>query len=101
MRSGHENYQTLYATNDVTTGDFTVNRLGAPNDSTVMVSWIYNLGEKPIIETTNIKIKRRKNHQRMCFLIQNFVIDNSAIFGLKVPKYLRRKKSLTYEEVDN
>ena len=56
MRSGHENYQTLYATNDVTTGDFTVNRLGAPNDSTVMVSWIYNLGEKPIIETKNIKV---------------------------------------------
>ena len=40
VRSGHENYQTLYATNDVETGNFTVNRLGAPNDSTVMVSCI-------------------------------------------------------------
>ena len=38
MRSGHESYQTLYATNDVETEAFTVNRLGAPNDSTVMVS---------------------------------------------------------------
>ena len=38
MRSGHENYQTLFAANDVETGAFTVNGLGAPNDSTTVVS---------------------------------------------------------------
>lgn len=36
VRSGHENYQTLFAANDVETGAFTVNGLGAPNDSTTV-----------------------------------------------------------------
>ncbi|XP_023346444.1 uncharacterized protein LOC111715363 [Eurytemora carolleeae] len=34
--SGHQDFQSLYATNDMVTPSFTVNRLGAPNNSTVM-----------------------------------------------------------------
>jgi len=37
VRSGHLEFQTLYATNDMETPSFTVNRLGAPNDSTLLV----------------------------------------------------------------
>ena len=35
--SGHEDFQSLFATNDQVTPSFIVNRLGAPNQSTVMV----------------------------------------------------------------
>ena len=38
MRSGHEDFQSLFATNDQITPSFIVNRLGAPNESTVMVT---------------------------------------------------------------
>jgi len=36
VRSGHSDFQSLYAANDQVTPSFTVNRLGAPNDSTTM-----------------------------------------------------------------
>ena len=43
--SGHEDFQSLFATNDQVTPSFIVNRLGAPNQSTVMVRecwpWIF------------------------------------------------------------
>ena len=35
IRSGHLDYNTLYAPNDVVTGPMTVNIINAPNDSTV------------------------------------------------------------------
>ena len=38
VRSGHIEFQTLYAANDVVTPNFVVNGLGAPNDSTTVVS---------------------------------------------------------------
>jgi len=36
VRSGHLEFQTLYATNDMETPSFVVNTLGAPNDSTLV-----------------------------------------------------------------
>jgi len=36
VQSGHLEFQSLYATNDMVTPSFTINRLGAPNDSTMM-----------------------------------------------------------------
>ena len=38
VRSGHLEFQSLYATNDMETPSFVVNTLGAPNNSTLVVS---------------------------------------------------------------
>ena len=40
VRSGHEDFQSLFATNDQVTPSFIVNQLGAPNQSTVVVRGI-------------------------------------------------------------
>ncbi len=43
VRSGHLEFQTLYATNDMETPSFTVNRLGAPNNSTLLVPGFFKI----------------------------------------------------------
>ena len=55
MISGHKDFNTLYASNDTVTQSFIVNTLGAPNDSTTMVSSLLILLSFKVFSSVAVK----------------------------------------------